>query len=72
MGIGQHQYMDVKCPFFVRWTTTSVTCEGVIPGARCTSQTFRNWLDMENYVRKNCCCTYETCIIYKVLMGKYV
>lgn len=71
MGSGKIKYMDVVCPFFVKWTTTSVTCEGIIPGSRCTTQTFKNWLEMEKFVRLNCCSFSPDCEIYRLLNLKY-
>lgn len=62
---------DVKCPFFVRWTKTSVTCEGIMKGSRCTSQTFKDSADRDYYVKHNCCEIEPRCEVYKLLMKRY-
>lgn len=71
MGGERLRKLKVICPFFVKWNTTSVTCEGIIPGARCTSQTFANENSLALFVRNNCCVFHPECEIYRLLQKKY-
>lgn len=71
MGSERLKYLNIICPFFVKWTTTSVTCEGINPGSRCTSQTFPNWQELDRFVRHNCCIHNPECEIYRLLLKKY-
>ena len=68
--VGRPRYCDVKCPFFVKWTTTSVTCEGIM-WARCTSQTFSDSADKDFFVKHNCCEINPRCEVYRLLQKKY-
>lgn len=62
---------DVKCPFFVSWRTTSVSCESFIKGASTVRINFPREYEMSNFVRKNCYCINPQCPIYKLLNEKY-
>ncbi len=61
----------VKCPFFVKWTTTSVSCEALEAKGRCASQTFYNENALAKFVENNCCSLEPECKLYKLLMEKY-
>ena len=69
--VKQSPYIDVKCPFLVKWSSTSVTCEGFIPGSRCTTQTFGDKADKDYFVKHNCNTINPRCEVYRLLMKKY-
>lgn len=71
MGGRRPQQNEIKCPFFVKWTTTSITCEGIMRGARCTSLTFPNENTLSNFARENCCVYEPPCEIFRLLQKMY-
>lgn len=62
---------EIKCPFFVKWTSTSVSCEALEKAGRCMSQTFYNENQLVLFVEANCCSFYPSCKVYKLLQMKY-
>ena len=62
---------NVKCPFFKRWTTTSVSCEGVAAGSRSSTQSFPDMQTADSFIRHNCLKCNPECEIYKALILKY-
>ena len=70
-GDSRLKLYEVKCPFFKRWTSTSVTCEGLALGSRCSTQSFPDIQRADRFIRENCLKCNPECEIYKALILKY-
>ena len=62
---------DIRCPFFIKMTTTSVTCEAVSEKGRYSTLTFANENTFALFAEDNCCKNYPPCKIYQLLQEKY-
>ena len=64
---------DVKCPFYRRDDpkTSSLTCEGVLPGSSVKSH-FGGKKELQRTIRRFCAGDYKTCPWYKVASLKWI
>lgn len=61
---------DAKCPFFLRDSKRSITCEGVAPGTEMMSR-FPSVTDKVAYMRGHCFRFNSGCEIARLLQEKY-
>ena len=70
--MGSYTSADVLCPFYKRDDpkTSSLTCEGVLPGSTVKSH-FGGKENLMRTLRRYCCKDYESCPWYHIASYKW-
>lgn len=61
---------EAQCPFFLRHTKSSITCESVM-GDAIANIYFGNMEEKKTIYKKYCCDGYKHCKRYMYIMEKY-
>ena len=71
MPSGSYKQIEVKCPFYKYDDgKRRITCEGIIDDSS-LALIYHNKHDYARQMDVFCCCHYQKCEIYRMLMDKY-